>query len=443
MKKLLIAMPCHSVHGGVETIMNDLARTLPSRGWEVTLGLAEGSRFNLPQRYLAEHPGVPAAHINGLAGTSEGRVRALMDLIRRIRPNIVLSARIFDLYEAVGRLKSEMPGLRFAVTIQCYEYGYLADLARWSPQVDLCVTSGRLIQQACTRLCKMDTNRVISIPGGVAPCTLPKLKHTGPLRLGYAGRIEQDQKRVFDLVEIVRQFLSQNIDFTLQIAGSGPDENNLKLAFSQIEGAKVEFLGWLGDRNAYHQFLNSLDIFLHTAEREGVSIAPREAMACGAVPVISEFTGFWTEGHFKPGTNCLSFPVGDIPLATRHITHLAKDSNLLSSLSRTAMNSESGVYSEVGALDAWAEAFNKCLMLPCAPPVRAFANQDTGRLSRMGISPAFAHKLRKLFGISMVHTSPGAEWPQTSGKMTVELRREFERFALDQEQTSIVRPCAE
>ena len=422
--------------------MNDLTRSLPSRGWHVVLGLVEGSRFNLPERYEAEHPGLTTAHISGVAGTSEGRVRALMDSIRRIRPDIVLSARIFDLYEAVRRLKLERPELRFAVTIQCYEHSYLTDLDRWAEQVDLCVTSGELIRQACTQLCGMEPNRVISIPGGVASCCLPKSKSAGPLRLGYAGRLDHDQKRIFDLVEIATKLIAHNLDFTLQIAGSGPEELPLKQAFSRIPGSQVQFLGWIGDRTSYHHFLSSLDIFVHTAGREGVSIAPREAMSCGAVPVISEFAGFWTEAHFLPETNCLSFPVGDTSQAAHQITRLAQNPDLLASLSRAAIDSQSGTYSEAGALDAWAEAFNRCTNLPSKCSAEACRNvQDTGRLSRLGISPTFAQCLRNLFGIRMVHSCAGAEWPQAAGWTTEEDRQKFEQFALELERKN-TSPCA-
>jgi glycosyltransferase involved in cell wall biosynthesis len=437
MKKLLIATPCHSLHGGVEVIVNDLVRALPSRGWEVTLGLAGGSRFNLPERYEAEHPGLPTAHMNCFSGTSEGRIRALVASIRNIRPDIVMSARIFDLYESMRRMKRERPELRFAVTIQCYEHDYLADLARWSSQVDLCVTSGELIRQACIQLCGLERNRVISIPGGVSACAHPRPVRAGALRLGYAGRLDQDQKRVGDLVAIAKNLMSQNLDFTLRIAGTGPEEAALKSAFSQLPDVHVEFLGWIGDRTTYLQFLSTLDIFLHTASREGVSIAPRESMACGAVPVISEFTGFWTEGHFRPGTNCLSFPVGDTGMAAQHVLHLARNPAVLASLSRAAQSSESGIYSEDGALDAWAEAFNECLRRPAANPACGVRNeQDTGRLSRWGISPALAQTLRELLGIRMVHSSPGAEWPHAGGRVSEGEHTAFEQFALAQEQRS-------
>ena len=437
MKKVLIAMPCHSLHGGVETIMNDLARALPSRGWEVILGLAGGAQFNKPELYEAEHQGIPTTHITSLSGTCEGRVRALVSSIRHVRPDIVMSARIFDLYEAVRRLKPAFPQLRFATAIQCYEHDYFTDLARWSKQVDFCMTSGELIRQACAQLCGMELSRVTSIPGGVAPCELPRPTRSGALRLGYAGRLDQDQKRVHDLSAIADILNTQNLDFTLQIAGSGPEEVSLKEAFSKIVGPRVEFLGWLGDRDSYYRFLSSLDIFLHAAGREGVTIAPREAMACGAVPVISEFTGFWTEGHFRPGTNCMSFPVGDISKAAQHVLHLAKNPELLSSLSLAATDSESGAYSESGALDTWAAALDQCLEMPSKPQAAPLKNErDFGRLQRWGIPSGLAQNVRELLNIRMVHTSPGAEWPHASAPPSNEENRTFERFALELEQRS-------
>jgi len=436
-KKLVILTPCHSLHGGVEVIVADLARALPSRGWDVVLGLAEGTRFNRPELYEAEYPGLPTTHIDCFSGTSEGRIRALMGSIRKIRPDIVMSARIFDLYEAGRRLKHELPELRLALTIQCYEHDYLIDLARWSSQVDLCITSGELIRQAAIQLCGMESHRVISIPGGVAPCALRATPPSAPLRLGYAGRLDQDQKRVFDLVEIVRTLIARDLDFTFHIAGAGPAETELKGRMSDVAGSKVKFLGWLGSRTSYYKFLGSIDIFLHAAEREGVSIAPREAMACGAVPVISEFTGFWLEGHFLPNVNCLSFPVGDTGMAANQVMRLSKEPALLADLSRAAQASETGIYSETGAMDAWAWTFDECLRLPSKPPAD-FSQivSDHGRLSKWGVPPAFAQTLRDLMGIRMKHDSPGAEWPHSSTSGSESFLRIFESFAKEQEDES-------
>jgi glycosyltransferase involved in cell wall biosynthesis len=415
MKSALIVTQTHAVYGGVESIVSDLSCELPSRGWNVTLGLLRGARYNIPETFLEAHPGLKAVEIDGSSGTTEGRVQALMRAIHQLKPDLLLAARVYDAYEAARRLKREGRNLRFALTIQAYETDYLADLRKWHGQVDYCVTSGKLVLKACEQICGLERNRLVSIPGGVKSASAVPRSHDRPLRLGYAGRLDQDQKRTQDLVKIVQTLLSSGLDFTLSVAGHGPMEGEIRDIFTELLGKKFHFHGWISAPEALTRFYSSIDVFVHTAGHEGVSIAPREAMACGAVPLISEFTGFWTEGHFRPNCNCLSFRVGDTKQAVSGIMTLDADRRLLEKLSEMATNSQTGLYSWSGALDAWASALHDCVSLPCKPalPVSIDSNADPGRLSRWGIPPAVAQFVRNLTGRQMLHATPGAEWPHS------------------------------
>jgi glycosyltransferase involved in cell wall biosynthesis len=435
MNSVMLLTPTHAVFGGVESIVCDLCCHLPTREWKVTPGLLRGARFNLPEAFLQAHPGIEAVCIDGTAGTAEGRVRAIVNAALELQPNILFSARVYDAHEAARRLKMMRPQLRFALTIQAYEADYMSDLERWHGQVDFCVASGELIRRACEQVCGMEAERLASIPGGVRSRPGSAREFSGPLRIGYAGRLEQAQKRIGDLLAIAEQLHSRGVRFTLDVAGTGPEEAVLVPKLQSLLGGDFHFHGWIGDPEALQRFYLSLDVFVHMAGNEGVTIAPREAMAAGVVPVISEFPGFWTEGHFCPGLNCLSFPVGDIGEAARQIEALNADHALLTSLSRKAAESQRGIYSESGALEAWAAAFDRCMRLPAKPalfraPLRA---SDTGRLSRWGIPPGLAQNLRDVFGRKTVHGSGGGEWPHAGPRPSKAFEDRLREFALQSE----------
>lgn len=438
MKTALILTPTHAVHGGVEAIISDLSRHLPSRHWRVVLGLMRGAKFNLPERFLQAHPGVDFIEVDGTAGTAEGRVQGIIRAVMSLRPDLLFSARVYDGFEAARRLKRELPTLRFGLTIQAYESDYLSDLRRWGELVDLCVTSGELVRRACGEVCGLEPARLASIPGGVQAPPPVARNFEGLLRIGYAGRIDQQQKRIGDVVRIAENLRERGLRFTLAMAGTGPDEPRIVPRLRELLEAGFIFHGWIGDPVRLASFYAGLDVFLHSAAHEGVTIAPREAMAAGVVPVISEFLGFWTEAHFRPGKNCLSFRVGNTETASEQIALLDADRRLLRSLSTQAARSQAGVYSSSGALDAWADAFDRCLEMPCKlPSGRAAAGgSDPGRLSRLGIPPPLAQRLRDLVGRRPSHASGGDEFPHAGPPAQPEFLESLNRFASDSEQAA-------
>jgi hypothetical protein len=164
-----------------------------------------------------------------------------------------------------------------------------------------------------------------------------------------------------------------------------------------------------------------MDCFIHFAHTEGITIAPREAMAHGVVPVISQFAGLHTEQQFVHEDNCLTFPVGDIKSAAANITRLISEPGLFRRLSNNALTSQTGKYTFAGSMDAWAEAFDRCLKQPPATGATPNLNHPAdGRLTRLGLSPRVAQRIRDLFGRRQIHNDPGSEWPTGSGLMTAE-----------------------
>ena len=406
MPRILIATPTHATQGGVERILESLATHLPSRGFEVVFALAKGLRFHDPARFRAAFPAVRGVDVDGTSGTAYGRRRALRRAIVDVRPDLVLNARLFDVYSAAAQLKREGHPLRLAVTIQADEQEYLDDLARYAELVDCVVTSGALLAEKASRLVPPEIVR--SIPGGVAGAR-KHVQHDAsrPLRLGYVGRVEQQQKRVLDLPLVADELRRRGIAFTLDVVGDGSALGELR---SRVD---ARFHGWLSTADLYERVFPELDVLVHFAEWEGITIAPREAMAHGVVPVISRFAGLDVEGQFVDSENALTFAVGDVNAAADAIERLHRDRSLLERLSLAARGSQEGIRSEQGAIDAWAEAFRDALARPArvggeVPPIR----RDHGLLTRLGVPEGLAEIVRRLR--KRPHDDPGSEWPHAS-----------------------------
>ncbi len=427
--KLLICNTSRSTRGGVENIVADLCRNLPARGIETVLGLAKGLRHNLPEPYRAAFPDLPTVDIDGIGGTRQARIEGLSNTVQRVNPDIVLIARVFDAYEAVSRLKLRNPRLRLAVTIQAYEPHYIFDARLYREHVDLCVTSGETVRKAVCDWAGIAEDRVVNIPGGVRPPSpaLHDKRVSDPVRIGYVGRLDPDQKRVLDLVPFVRALERTGMRFTLTIVGGGPAEGALRDALAkQVESGVARFVGWSTAENLYSDIYPRLDVFVHFAHTEGITIAPREAMAHGVVPVVSDFLGRADERQFVAERNALVFPVGDVEAAVGQVFRLVAEPDLYRRLSKEAKRSQQGKYSYQGAIGAWAHALYECLAKPAVTGVAvAPAYVPDGRLSRWGFSPWLAQRIRNLAGARHVHVDGGGEWPTGSGTMTPEAEREI------------------
>jgi glycosyltransferase involved in cell wall biosynthesis len=401
------------------------------------LALGKGSRFNKVDAYRVEYADLPIIEIDGTKGTRQSRLESLMRIIREVQPDVVFSARIFDVYEAAALSKQRYNAPRLAIGIRAYEPQYLYDARCYRDQIDLCLTSGKLIAAACREWSKLDADRVDDIPGGISP-PITSIKPRSPgriLKIGYVGRLEVEQKRIFDLVPFLQGLDSAHVSYTLDIVGSGPAEAELIQKLTPwIVSGRVKFHGWQVHDSLYTRFFPKIDCLVHFAYTEGVTIAPREAMVHGVVPVISRFIGLKTEGQFIHEMNALTFPVGDITTAIASIRRLITEPGLMERLSKMAINSQSGKYTFSGAMDAWADAFNRCLERPLVRGSIPKLNiPPDGRLARIGLSPWLAQRMRDLAGVRYIHEDPGSEWPTNSGLLTKEAAESIMRFAQEYE----------
>lgn len=342
--------------------------------------------------------------------------------------------RVFDVYEAVAREKfASGSGPRLAVGIRSFEAPYLGDLFLYRDSIDLCVTSGEFIADVAVAECGFPRERTVSIGGGVhSPLRPARVRRPdGAMRLLYAGRLDNEQKRILDLPTLLDELDRLGVDYIVDVAGTGPAEQALRERLAaRIDGGSVVMHGWVPREALYESLYPAADVFLHFAAWEGMTIAPREAMAHGAVPVVSRFAGLEREGQFRDGETALTFPVGDVASAARCVSRLRLEGGLLEHLSIAAAQSQTGKYEFQGSMDAWAHAFDNCLARPAASgSLPVIPSRQDGRLSRWGIPHSLQGKLRDWLGLKVRHGSPGSEWPTASGLIDADLRRALDRHS--------------
>lgn len=114
---------------------------------------------------------------------------------------------------------------------------------------------------------------------------------TEPVRLGFAGRVNAKQKRMDLVPALVNRLDELHVNYYFEIAGEGNYSEKLReFVENNALGDRVRLVGRL-DREAIAGFWKDKDICLSLSDYEGRSISILEAMANGAVPVVTETSG--------------------------------------------------------------------------------------------------------------------------------------------------------
>jgi glycosyltransferase involved in cell wall biosynthesis len=180
--------------------------------------------------------------------------------------------------------------------------------------------------------------RLVTIRNGVSvPSASNVARHAGDagLRIVYAGRVIQYQKRVLDLPEVVRRLVDRGVHAHMTIVGNGPDEGALRNACCKrgVEGI-VRFSGGLSHEATLKVFAES-DVIILTSDFEGLPMTLLEAMAHGCVPVVTDIPSGIPE-LVEDGVSGYRVAPGDIAAFAARIGGLAVDSELVARMSASA-----------------------------------------------------------------------------------------------------------
>lgn len=148
-----------------------------------------------------------------------------------------------------------------------------------------------------------------------------------PIRLGFAGRIEIEQKRMDLMKKLICLLEKSRVNYSFDIAGDGSYKNEMELFVKEMGIAdRVHFPGLLSQKEI-SAFWTNHDVCVNIADLEGRSRMIAEAMAHGAVPVVTRVSG--TNDDIHEGENGFTVDIGDYEALADKIKYLDDNRELL------------------------------------------------------------------------------------------------------------------
>lgn len=318
--QVIFAIPSGMI-SGVDIFTTHLVRQLIERGIRAKIVCTKPpSSYSTAARLAEDLPIEPLLFL-ARYNAWPTRWQAMIDYLEAEAPCIYIPNYDYD-YSAVTPKLSErikVVGIVHSDSAEHYEH-----LLRLGHSWDAIVGVSQAISRQVEFLQPTLAPRLHTIPYGVAVSpALPEKPSaaTAPLRVIYCGRLEQEQKRVLDLIHIAKRLEELQIPFMLSIIGDGPAREKMQeLSAALGVQAYLHFTGKLPNQMVI-QHLRQSDVFLLTSAYEGLPVSLLEAMANGVVPLVSAIRSGIPE-MIRHAENGLLAAIGDIDGFAKQLAYL-------------------------------------------------------------------------------------------------------------------------
>ena len=296
--------------GGILTHFELLRDNLDPAEWDLRCW-TEAARERVPGFRWVDVPGAVrvAAPADADGPDERALARAYVEEVVRRGVRIVMPMNDRAAISAVPHLPADVHVVSSCFDITAHSYAFAAAHAdrltravATSPRQrdDLIGRPGLPAGKVAFHPLTVDASRFDGVrPNG------PGSERPGPLRVLYAGRLEERQKAVLALPIIAAALRDGGTAFRLTVAGDGPDAAALRQGFAdrgfrivpaaddgeETDVSAVAFTDGFVDRDAVPALMGRHDVLLLPSRHEGFGLVLVEAMCAGAVPVASRVRG--------------------------------------------------------------------------------------------------------------------------------------------------------
>lgn len=136
------------------------------------------------------------------------------------------------------------------------------------------------------------------------------------------------RKRQRDLVQASNRLQNERIKFTVVLAGTGEDEDNIRALVRHEGTGGVVFAGFIPPQELVHYYM-AADVYAHCSEFEAHSLAISEAIYAGLPVVVSDRCGsYGPSDDVRAGLNGFVYSCGDVGGLCKRLVQLGESTEL-------------------------------------------------------------------------------------------------------------------
>jgi glycosyltransferase involved in cell wall biosynthesis len=304
-------------------------------------------------RYL-EQQGV-AVHTHAWQSYTEQHIAWILKKIIEIQPDVfVPNLSVAGWFAARWMHEAGIPTIAAHRSDDEYHWAMVEEFVightEWAVTGLVCV-SQYLCEQTKAKFPKH--TKLCTIPSGVPVPKQIANQRTEGLRLVYVGRLVQQQKRIFDLIEALVEAAQQFSELTATLYGH--DVNNehqqIQQRLQEVNlSQRIRCIGSVEPENLHEQLLKH-HVLILLSDYEGTPGAVMDGMACGLVPVCLSIPGGVQELVLHEQTGLLVKDRKDDFLSA--ISRLYYDVNLREKLGKNAKAHIQNKFSLSVAANCW------------------------------------------------------------------------------------------
>lgn len=317
-KRVLYDMQNGLVLGGIESWIYELAARLKEIGYAGIYLTTDIADLNVMNDTYPVHV-FACKEIGGEKNRIEICVR---EIIENLPCTIICNFTYYNFWSACIVKHLYPDQIRIIAVQHNDESAYYETYGLWQECIDKCLAISSLMKHKLVTM-GMKQEKIGFLRWQI-PCEaiLQKVENKTEtcLHIGYAGRVTVLQKRIDLTLLLAKKLKQRHLLFQITIAGTGDYSDTL---YQQIQQENLQDyivpIGYI-DRKDIPDFWSKQDIMISCSEWEGHSISQSEAMAAGAVPVITDVSG--AKDDVTDGYNGYIVDVGDLDTMADRIEYL-------------------------------------------------------------------------------------------------------------------------
>jgi glycosyltransferase involved in cell wall biosynthesis len=324
--------------GGVETWSLRMLRAAQERGLRPVAALiCEPNTAYVP---FQEIPNT-VARVDVPIDSWRGFQKSLNLIPTELAPACIIPNYSLELYALCARWSTEQcnPDIRTIGMCHADDPWLYWLLSYYEPIIHRFIAVSEECARGLERFIPQRKADIITRPYGidVPPLLQRSYSHAHePLQLLYAGRMIERQKRISDLLRLSEILVKRGVDFHLRVVGDGPNKAMFLHRLEQLAPAVCSRISVEPSvqHRAMPALLQSADVAVLVSAFEGTSLFMLEAMANGAVPVVTDVSG--AAALVIPGVTGYRVPVEDLAGMADAMSILAGDRARLAALGQAA-----------------------------------------------------------------------------------------------------------